>query len=210
MIIGLDFDSVLADTIPRALVVIKAITGQEHTKEEVTSWKFLEDFALQDKVTYEEVFHSTWGPDWMEVTPTEEDLAVTVSRLRQLGTVEIVSATWPDQVAPKKRWLDYHKIYPDSYRWVGPESTKPTKYDIIIDDSPEIARKHSTQGTLVLLRDQPWNRSVVENEYLIRIHSLKEAIGIIKQRTFKRHLHSTENGITIVSRETKTYPEVNK
>lgn len=174
--IALDHDSTLAAT---ATVAFDLIHGPNHdyTYDDVESWSWgLDEFGAERYLSA--LWHAwTLRPLW--VPTLEDDLSNTVADLREEYTVHIVTAhpDHPGITEGKKRWLRFNGISYDDFVVVPARSTKADlDYDYYIDDKPALPERvqELRPTSHVYLRDQPYNRDIVDAEHVTRVHSVAE------------------------------------
>ena len=180
--IGLDVDGVLADVIHAWLDYNNTIRTPI-LKEEISEWDFWKRHQINKYDFYKEL--SLCWQTWSKIPSTEENLSTSTSILSNVGEVDIVTAREKSTHTYVKSWLSSQKITYKNYVGVleGVEKTK-LDYDIFIDDSPINAKSMLDAGKSVILYTQPWNLNF-NDPRAKRIHTLKDAIFIIKSITIK-------------------------
>ncbi len=170
MRIAVDLDGVLADTMVIVCEILNKRLFKNLTLESFVRWRAWEIAGI----TREEFFNAldeAWF-SWQTLPPTEENLAATVGRLTEFGTVDIVTGRSRATVPHANSWLEEHKIPFDSFVRTNNSTTAKLTldYDVYIDDSAELmallaARLHGS-GVLYL---RPWNRSSAKMSRVFRV-----------------------------------------
>lgn len=177
-LVALDHDSTLADIQP---VAFDLLHGDDHDydTEDVESWEWgIEKYGADRYLTA--LWHAwTLRPD--DIDPCEDNLAETVSLLRDVARVHIVTAH-PDQqgiTEGKEYWLEKHGIEYDEFRPVhNGRSKADLDYDRFIDDKPQLAENINDHQVLYLI-DRPWNQDVQTRDNVHRVDSVSEVVDMI-------------------------------
>lgn len=169
MIIGVDFDDVVADSAPIFFGFCNRYYGTDFQKKEFTD----PDFYKLWKVSREEMLARWKEFDW---AATQEDIPPLpgaqemVVRLAAKHELHIITNRPADLNQSTIRWIDKH--FPEVFAKThfctkkGEFKTFRTKSsvckniraNIILEDHPHNARICATDGIHVYLFDQPWNR----------------------------------------------------
>lgn len=180
MLIAVDLDGVLANSLKVMLDIFYERTGRLLRYEEIDDWYFWRKVNI-DEETFFELLDSAWSR-WREIPPTEDGIVDKLSRLRTLGRLDIVTARSKRTEDYALKWLTLHGIPYDNYiRVESGEAKAGLGYDVFIDDSPYLAMQLHNTGKLVLLYDQPWNRNVNAEGNVVRIRSLENAYHILSR-----------------------------
>ncbi len=171
--IALDLDGVLSDSMGSWVRIWNARNSFKRiTVEDIREWDFWRGLGI-GREEFDSVFEEVWR-GWRDLRPLEENLGAKVSRLSRLGRVDIVSGRTPRHLPYVKSWLKLHGVrYSSLILGVTPKSR--LDHDVFIDDSPVEALGIAETARYVLLRDQPWNRSLESNRYIVRVGGLVEA-----------------------------------
>ena len=177
MKIALDVDGVLADVIV-SWITYSNSKRQKISKYEITDWEFWKKFEINPFDFYAEL--SICWKNWIDIPPTENNLAYVTKSLSNLGQIDIVTAREKSTNSFVKSWLTHHNIEYDNYVSVidGPMKAD-LDYDVFIDDSPLNAEKFLKNNKKVILYSQPWNQHVSDNK-IHRISTLSQAVEQIK------------------------------
>jgi len=173
--IALDLDGVLADTMRAWLKIWNRRSGEKLEYKDLVEWDFWKRLGISESA-FMEIMNEAWRM-WKIIPPTESDISEKVSKLRELGKVDIVTARPRETEKYVLEWLEHHGILYDEYVWIRSSRMKPKlDYDVFIDDSPLLADGCILRRKLLLLYDQPWNKNVNEDRYVKRIKGLDEAL----------------------------------
>jgi len=179
IMIALDLDGVLADTMRLWIKIWKQRTGYELRYEDLVEWDFWRRLGITSQ-EFMRIMDEAWR-QWRYLPPTEENLSEKVSLLKTLGRIDIVTARPKPTEEYAFKWLEYHKIPYDNYVWIGSMREKILlDYDVYIDDSPIVAEEASINHKLILLYDRPWNSDIAETNYVKRVKSLSQAYRILR------------------------------
>ncbi len=180
MRIALDLDGVLANTMSMWVRLWRERTGREIRLEDFDEWSSWKYLGITER-EFMEIMNEAWRR-WRYLPPTEENISEKVSKLRTLGRVDIVTARPRETEEYAIRWLEHQGIEYDEYVWIRDGRSKLSlDYHVFIDDSPLMAEDAAHARKLVLLYDQPWNRSFRENYYVRRVRGLEEAYTILRR-----------------------------
>lgn len=179
--IAVDLDGVLANTMAQAC---KIINQRHSTHFEVSSFVQWRAWEIA-KMTKEEFFRTldqAWL-EWSTIPPTEERIAEKVDRLKEFGTVDIVTGRSLETVVPANHWLKEQGILFSSFIRTNSGNDKATlNYNIFIDDSPELmSQLSSRQDACGILYTQPWNAELQRMPRIFRVNSWSQTPGIIHE-----------------------------
>ena len=176
MKIALDFDNVLAETMMKWILHYNKKYHQHTTKSEITRYSFWGNNLPITKKDAVDIFKSVWA-HWKSLSPTEEYLAAKVNLIADIHQVDIATSVIPTHIKYIERWIKKHKIPHNKIIQCETEEKTKLGYEVIIEDSPIVARDVS--NAICLLYDQPWNRKIRGNN-IIRIYKLKEAVSVLR------------------------------
>ncbi|GIU70822.1 MAG: hypothetical protein KatS3mg003_0301 [Candidatus Nitrosocaldaceae archaeon] len=178
MKIALDLDGTLADIIGSWLIEYNKKSREKLDYNNITKWDFWIKLGYTPTRFFKEL--SNCWKRWQHIKPIEDRVSYAVEQLHRFGKVDIVTARDPESSNYAKEWLNYYNIPYNEFVLVARGSDKAyLDYDIFIDDSPINAKKISRFNKMILLYDQPWNRDVRENNNIIRIRKLLDALDLI-------------------------------
>ncbi|MCS7126648.1 MAG: hypothetical protein NZ929_07055 [Aigarchaeota archaeon] len=185
MLIAVDLDGVIANSLKVLLDVWNEETGQNIRFEEIDEWFFWKRLNIDEK-TFLKFLNRAWIR-WTEIPPTEDKIREKLFKLRSLGRLDIVTARSKETEIYALNWLAKHEIPYDNYVWVKDTEDKAVlEYDVYIDDSPLLARALKDKEKILLIYDQPWNRELDEGKNIKRIKDLDEAYQyLINKKHFK-------------------------
>lgn len=180
--IALDLDGVLSDSMGRWVEVWNSKYGHPKLSvEDIREWDFWRSLGITQQ-EFNEVFDEVWR-GWVYLRPLEENIGEKVARLSYFGRIDIVSGRSIKHLPYVKNWLRHQGIKHDSI-FLGVSSKSRLAHDVFIDDSPVEALGIAETARYVLLRDQPWNRSVPRNKFIIRVRNLDEAFQKLAEEIF--------------------------
>lgn len=184
MRIAVDVDGVLADIMSVWLDYYNRRHGSSLSKEQIERWDFWKSIGYTAERFYEEL--AICWREWHRVPVMENGIAESMALLRKLGKVDIVSAQMAREHV--RRWLEHNRILYDDYVSVARGVDKADlEYDVFIDDSPANAESIASMGRLVLLYDQPWNRSIRDDgRYIVRVKSMEGVRIVLMDRLMKQ------------------------
>ncbi len=171
--IAVDLDGVLSDSMGSWVRIWNSRNSFKRiTVEDIREWDFWRGLGI-GREEFDSVFEEVWR-GWRDLRPLEENIGAKVSRLSRLGRVDIVSGRTPRHLPYVKSWLKLHGVRYSSLI-LGVTTKSRLDHDVFIDDSPVEALRIAETARYVLLKDQPWNRSLESNRYIVRVGGLVEA-----------------------------------
>ena len=174
MKIALDMDSTLA-AISEATMA--KLGDEDRTYDDIETWNWVvEEYGGE---TFFDTFFDIWENEPDTIEPLEDNLSETVSELRDIGEVHLVTNQRPVEgvTEGKMQWLDAHGIEVDEFVGVEPGRSKAElDYDIYIDDKPSLP--HNVEEGKVFLIDHRYNDDA-PGDY-IRVDSVRDAMLHIK------------------------------
>jgi uncharacterized HAD superfamily protein len=179
--VALDFDGVLADTMSRWVIIYNKEHKKSITKSDITLydiWKL--PLQICEKDVYR-ILEMCWT-GWKNLPPTEQNIADTVKEIRKMSSkVEVVTSVEGSFIDSVRLWLGNIGLGSIKVFYCPIESCEKASldYDLFIDDNPETASAISKKGKKCLLYDQPWNRNVLNNNNIIRINHLSQALSYL-------------------------------
>ncbi len=174
-------DGVLAESM---LVWCKRANEEFGTRlkmEDLDSWSAWKKFPIS-KDDFYRILDESWD-DWLEIPPTEPDLAEKVSRIEKFGNLDIVTGRSKRTVEAARNWIDNQKVeYRHFVRVLGWRDKILLDYDVYIDDAPDlmplISRSPTAWG---ILYERPWNKSVIDIPKILKVKAWREVPGRLKQ-----------------------------
>jgi len=177
--IGVDLDGVLAEAMIVWCELYNKRYGGSLMFDDIRAWEVWKIV----KITRDQFFRlldDSWL-EWERMPPTEEDVGEQVRRLREFGTVDVVTGRSMRTVTQAKEWLKAHEIPYD--RFVRTESTLAKirlDYDVFVDDSPRLMERIASRSTaLGILYTRPWNRDAHMPSVIRRANSWAEVPPIV-------------------------------
>lgn len=178
--IGVDLDGVLAEAMIVWCDLYNKRYGGSLTFEDIHAWEVWKIV----KITRDQFFRlldDSWL-EWRRMPSTEEDVGEQVKRLREFGTVDVVTGRSMRTVTQAKEWLKAHEIPYD--RFVRTESTLAKirlDYDVFVDDSPRLMERIASRSTaLGILYTRPWNRDAHMPSVIRRANSWAEVPPMVR------------------------------
>jgi len=185
MIIAVDLDDVLADTLHHFI--------EFHNKKYKTKLKF-EDFksyALHDIIglTEEEeakrleLFDKSKFFEALKPIPYSQEAVAKLSKKHKLiiitartKNVEKRTIKWVKAYFPRIRDINFISSSYMGFVKTKAEVCKEIGADIIIEDKKSFIFECAREGVKVLLYDYPWNKDVKENSLITRVSSWKDIL----------------------------------
>jgi len=177
--IAMDVDGVLANVSAAVLGRVSLEVGRPVTLADVTSWNWLSRFGLSDDYfarTYCDLWE-VYPPDAVE--PYERRVGEYMDALCKDNQVDIVTGHNESSRHAVETWLKSHRIpYHDLIMHGCFVSKAGLAYDVIVDDSPSLAKKIAAdpRGRLLFLFDQLYNRDIPSSPAVMRVVSLNDVI----------------------------------
>jgi 5'(3')-deoxyribonucleotidase len=179
--IAVDLDGVLAESM---LVWCKRANKEFGTRlkmEDLDSWSAWKKFPIS-KDDFYRILDESWD-DWLEIPPTESDLAEKVLRIEKFGNLDIVTGRSKRTVEAARNWIDNQKVrYRHFVRVLGWRDKILLDYDVYIDDAPDlmplISRSPTAWG---ILYERPWNKSVIDIPKILKVKAWREVPGRLRQ-----------------------------
>jgi 5'(3')-deoxyribonucleotidase len=179
--IAVDLDGVLAESM---LVWCKRVNeefGTQLKMEDLDSWSSWKKFSISRDDFYR-ILDESWD-DWLEIPPTEPEIAEKVSRIEKFGELDIVTGRSKSTLQAARSWVDNQRVrYRRFVRVLGWRDKILLDYDVYIDDAPDlmplISRSPTAWG---LLYERPWNRSVGDMPKVLKAKSWRQVPGLLKQ-----------------------------
>lgn len=177
--IALDVDNVLADTAGRFCTLMSERMNYQIKKEMIRTPKIVGSFRADPKLVFE-VLNDVWR-EWTELPTIEGDINETIHTLRSGGACVIIATARPFQsIHLVKSWLVSNSIeYDELRRFEQTASKSILAADALVDDDQEQAADFvlaGPKGRTGYIYDQPWNRSILPIENLLRISRLRELL----------------------------------
>ena len=178
--IAVDLDGVLAEAMIVWCDLYNKRYGGDLTLEDIRGWDVWKVVHIP-RDRFFRLLDDAWL-DWDKMPPTEPDVGEQVGRLREFGTVDIVTGRSIRTVSQAKEWLKAHAVPYD--RFVRTESNLAKinlNYDVFVDDSPELMELIASKSkALGILYTRPWNRDTHVPTVVRRVTRWNEVPPIVR------------------------------
>jgi 5'(3')-deoxyribonucleotidase len=179
--VAVDVDGVLAETMEAWIKTFNKLHGTRFKLKDIDSWASWIKFGISKDEFYR-ILDGTWD-NWIDIPPTEPDLASKVQRAERYGVLDIVTGRSQRTVPAVKQWLKNQGIkYNRFVRVLGWRYKIALGYDVYIDDAPEmmpmISRALSVSG---ILYQRPWNMDVPDLPRVFKVQAWSQIPPILKQ-----------------------------
>ena len=149
--------------------------------EDLDSWSSWTKFAIS-KDDFYRILDESWD-DWLEIPPTEPEIAEKVAKIEKFGDIDIVTGRSKHTVDAARSWVNNQKVrYRRFVRVLGWKDKALLDYDVYIDDAPDlmpiISRSPNPWG---ILYERPWNRSVQEMPKILKAKSWRQIPTLLKR-----------------------------
>ena len=179
--VAVDVDGVLAETMEAWTKTFNKLHGTRFKLKDIDSWASWIKFGITKDEFYR-ILDGTWE-NWLDIPPTEPDLAAKVQRAERHGVLDIVTGRSESTVLAVKQWLKNQGIkYNRFVRVPGWRYKIALGYDVYIDDAPEmmpmISRSPSVFG---ILYQRPWNMDVLDLLQVFKVRTWSQIPSILKE-----------------------------
>jgi 5'(3')-deoxyribonucleotidase len=161
MILTIDVDNVLSDTIGKFCGYVTINKGIKLEKNEVTYHKL----PGKNKLTNDEIFYilNLLWENWENLPLLDPNSPKIISKLKNNNFIINIATSRPlRSVNYVKSWLKLHDIEYDQFLPLGPYKAKNIiNSDYFIEDAPEHIKSISDNGKFTFIYDQPWNRTIL-------------------------------------------------
>lgn len=188
MVIGIDFDDVLADTVGQLIEFHNDVYGTTLTRDQFHSPRWWEVWGGTRDQSVKKFFEFKDTSHFKNVQPVEYAIDA-IDELSKNHTLVVITSRQIEFVEETNDWIKKH--FPNKFKdiflanhahWaLSGESTtkleicKKEQVNILIEDNLEYAEECAEEGIQVLLLDTPWNQGKLpDNVY--RVHSWKEIV----------------------------------
>lgn len=187
MIVGLDIDGVLADSVPAFLQLLNSVYDRHWTPDDITCYRFEDALGLTpDQMTFFWKLFARQGR-WGKIKPCRGAIEFTLRLAKKHAIVCITGRPRHYVEIETRAWLRQHHFAFDDLLFLGNgnnklETSREAGYrlDVLVEDSYEYGRPLADAGVKLLLMDYPWNRNVEPHPNIVRVHSLNEAYKLIQ------------------------------
>ena len=185
MKIAVDVDGVILDSMVQFCQICNKRFGMHHVKDDATNWDFYQDWKIPLGVLTETFRMLHENP--MDTPIVDKNTPKIMEELQVTHQLDIITSREIHTRDPLINRLDSLGIHKGSHYGdiilspTMPSDVKLTyNYDIFIDDNPNLATSiHEYENKILLLFDQPWNRSVQDSSIVVRVKSWKAILEYI-------------------------------
>lgn len=184
--IAVDVDGVIFDLIPRFAEIYNDKFGTSVKKSDWYRWDYHSDLGMSDNDAYK-LYRRL--QDEISLLPLiDNEIHTYLRKLNDLVAVDIVTARLESSRSSLLKAFNSIGIMQNSHydRMIFVpthplDSKSKLDYDFYLDDNPNLADTiRNNRHKILLLFDQPWNRSVECNEKIYRIKQWKDILSLIK------------------------------
>ncbi len=149
--------------------------------EDLDSWSSWKKFPIS-KDDFYRILDESWD-DWLEIPPTEPEIAEKVAQIERFGSIDIVTGRSKRTVEAARSWVHNQKVrYNRFVRVLGWRDKILLDYDVYIDDAPDLMPMISQSPTAWgVLYERPWNRSVGEMPKVLKAKSWRQVPAFLKR-----------------------------
>lgn len=186
MLIGIDIDEVIADSVAVYLPTLNALFGKDLRREDLVEWDFERTYGVPPaEIKRFWAVHARSG-GWERIRPTD-GAAEILARLRERHEVVVVTGRPEEHVGRATRaWLAAHRIPHDALVFMeGLDKDEAVRraigrgLDVLVEDHADFALAVAARGVPVFLVDAPWNRRAGPHPLVRRVADLREAADLI-------------------------------
>ncbi len=178
--VAVDVDGVLAETMEAWIKTFNKLHNTRFKLKDIDSWASWIKFGITKDEFYR-ILDGTWE-NWIDIPPTEPDLAAKVQRAERYGVLDIVTGRSQRTVAAVKLWLKNQEIKFNRFvRVPGWRYKIPLGYDVYIDDAPELMPMiPRTPDSFGILYQRPWNMHVLGMPRVFKVQSWSQVPSVLK------------------------------
>jgi 5'(3')-deoxyribonucleotidase len=179
--IAVDLDGVLAETMEAWCKRANELLGTNLKLDDLDTWASWRKLGI-DKNQFFQLLDEVWD-DWENIPPTEPNLAEKVSRIKPLGSLDVVTGRSRRTVESAKHWLKHYEIpYQRFVRVPGMLDKIYLSYDVYIDDAPELMPLISKNLNMAgILYQRPWNQDVPDMPNISKVESWTQIPRALRQ-----------------------------
>ena len=188
-IIGIDVDSVLADSDTVFTSELEKLTGRKLKRTADDPFKYEEAFGISDKEMERFWEDFTRRKGWLEIPPLKYG-PETVKRLHEKYRIIVVSArpkTIRKQTAGwlRKNGIPYDELLLTDFSDKTETFNDLNSLEYFLEDNADFAMAFARKNIRVLLFDNPWNEGIVDKN-ITRVKDWKEVQKILFKSIRKR------------------------
>ncbi len=188
MIIGVDLDEVLSDTLSPLIQFHNEKYGTSLEKKHFHSYKWWKVWGGTRDESVGKFFQFYKSTHFKNVKPLQDAISV-INQLSRNHQLVVITSRQREFIKDTKRWIQKH--FPSRFKdifiinhadWAisGTSLTKAEicqreGVDVLIEDSLEYARECISDRTKVLLFDYPWNKGKLPKG-VYRVHSWQDIL----------------------------------
>jgi len=177
--IALDVEGVLADS--HAATAERSDELEPHQCPP-PNWDFESDEHYDE---FMHVSQNLWHNHAHHIPPMEAGLWKATRSMNRLHDVDIVThrSNVDNQV---KEWLSGYNIDYNDIHFARGHKTDVGDHDVLVDDSPNVARDGIENNTHVLLVNRPYNENVsgLDSRYVRRVSGVRAASEVLRDRDY--------------------------
>lgn len=174
MHIGVDLDNTVLDATTSHLLYYNKASGRSLTCDDVDDFYLYRHYGWNEKEM--EVVYNKYGYDihWNSTPlPMAVEILNSLSKVHKISIITARPLQFRDVTI---EWLTLHKI---NYNYLVFTENKlqeciDSKVDVMIDDGPHYAEEFSQLNRPVILYNQPYNVSILYNNYVYRASNWNE------------------------------------
>lgn len=184
--IGIDIDSVIADSIELFIPFLNKRFNKKLTLKDIVHYEFEKCYNVSQEEILEVFKSLTKNNSWADIKPLDYAKEF-LEGLSQMANIVIVTSR-PEKYMRELTvdWLKKYNFKYDALLFMddsdGDKYVTGKKnnfiFDVFIEDCLEFALKIADYNIPVLIYDYPWNQS--DDKRLIRVKNLNEALEKIK------------------------------
>jgi len=193
MIIAVDIDEVLADTVNTFCDVYNKKYRTKIKRQDFYNFKWWDIIGI-DRFAFKEQFMGLIKQEhFFKKIPVKSGALAGISELKENHTLMIVTGRPKSLAGITEEWLieNFGDIF-SSVNFTREKILEPSveskfsvckrlKAEILIEDEIDNAAECASNGLTALLFDAPWNQQIAESDRIIRVHSWPEIIIWIKK-----------------------------
>lgn len=186
MIIAVDIDEVLADTVNTFCDIYNKKYKTKIKRQDFYNFKWWEIIGVDKSIFKEQFIHLIRQEHLFEKIPVKAGALAGMSELKQNHALIIVTGRPKALAEITKNWLkrNFKDIF-KSINFTREQILEPSieskfsvckrlKAQLLIEDEIDNATECASNGLTALLFDAPWNQQVAESDRIIRVHSWSE------------------------------------
>jgi uncharacterized HAD superfamily protein len=171
--LGVDIDNVISLTDPAIRKTVRDVFGVDLTQDQIVYYDYSRcGISLEQREKALEIFRDVTCSELETVPGAVEALRLLEDEYR----IVLVTSRHPDIVEKTRDWLRLKDIPHDELIFNDSKHLTGHDFDYFIEDNAEMALSLAESGTLTLLFDYPWNRSIAEHPNIVRVQGWEEIL----------------------------------